>query len=192
MRFNELLTEKKKRKNKPKNKYGTAVWGPGPYGLYGWNTGYSGDVGSSGGVVGEQRKFTELELAVMEGGHELPLDKPTPSLSDLAKKHKVSYKYLLGQMHQGIKVELEHTSDAKVAKEIALDHLAEKPDYYERLKQVENFADGKNPGRKGLSKRVRISKKATLGQLEKIASSSTGERRRMAQWQLNMRRGKKK
>jgi len=57
---------------------------------------------------------------------------------------------------------------------------------------AENFADGKNPGRKGLSKRVGIPKKATLGQLEKIAGSSTGERRRMAQWQLNMRRGKKK
>jgi hypothetical protein len=56
----------------------------------------------------------------------------------------------------------------------------------------ENFADGKNPGRKGLSKRVGIPKKATLGKLEKIAQSSTGERRRMAQWQLNMRRGKKK
>jgi hypothetical protein len=56
----------------------------------------------------------------------------------------------------------------------------------------ENFADGKNPGRKGLSRRVGIPKKATLAQLEKIAKSSTGERRRMAQWQLNMRRGKKK
>jgi hypothetical protein len=56
----------------------------------------------------------------------------------------------------------------------------------------ENFADGKKPGRKGLSKRVGIPKKATLGQLEKIAKSSTGERRRMAQWQLNMRRGRKK
>jgi 8-oxo-dGTP pyrophosphatase MutT (NUDIX family) len=54
----------------------------------------------------------------------------------------------------------------------------------------ENFADGKNPGRKGLSRRVGIPKKASLGQLQKIASSSTGERRRMAQWQLNMRRGK--
>ncbi len=54
----------------------------------------------------------------------------------------------------------------------------------------ENFADGKNPGRKGLSKRVGIPKKASLSQLQKIASSSTGERRRMAQWQLNMRRGK--
>jgi 8-oxo-dGTP pyrophosphatase MutT (NUDIX family) len=56
----------------------------------------------------------------------------------------------------------------------------------------ENFADGKKPGRKGLSKRVGIPQKATLSQLEKIAKSSTGERRRMAQWQLNMRRGKAK
>ena len=56
----------------------------------------------------------------------------------------------------------------------------------------ENFADGQNPGRKGLSRRVGIPKKATLGQLEKIAKSSSGERRRMAQWQLNMRRGKAK
>jgi len=56
----------------------------------------------------------------------------------------------------------------------------------------ENFADGKKPGRKGLSQRVGIPKKATLAQLQKIASSSTGERRRMAQWQLNMRRGKAK
>ena len=56
----------------------------------------------------------------------------------------------------------------------------------------ENFADGKKPGRKGLSKRVGIPKKASLGQLKKIASSSSGERRRMAQWQLNMRRGKAK
>lgn len=54
----------------------------------------------------------------------------------------------------------------------------------------ENFADGKNPGRKGLSKRVGIPKKASLSKLQKIASSSTGERRRMAQWQLNMRRGR--
>ena len=57
---------------------------------------------------------------------------------------------------------------------------------------TENFADGKNPGRKGLSRRVGIPKKASLSQLKKIAQSSTGERRRMAQWQLNMRRGKQK
>jgi hypothetical protein len=57
---------------------------------------------------------------------------------------------------------------------------------------IENFADGKKPGRKGLSRRVGIPKKASLSKLQKIASSSTGERRRMAQWQLNMRRGQAK
>ncbi len=63
----------------------------------------------------------------------------------------------------------------------------------ELLKSLdENFADGKKPGRKGLSKRVGIPKGATLSQLEKIAKNSSGEKRRMAQWQLNMRRGKNK
>lgn len=54
----------------------------------------------------------------------------------------------------------------------------------------ENFADGKKPGRKGLSRRVGIPRKASIAQLAKIARSSSGERRRMAQWQLNMRRGR--
>ena len=54
----------------------------------------------------------------------------------------------------------------------------------------ENFADGKNPGRKGLSQRVGIPKNATIAQLEK-ASKSKGEKGRLARWQLNMRRGKK-
>ncbi len=105
MRAKEFIVERKKRRKKSKPRW--AAYGPGPYGLYGVNTGYSGDGGGSSAVG-------------------------------------------------------------------------------------ENFADGENPGRKGLSKRVGIPKKSTLGQLEKIASSSTGERRRMAQWQLNMRRGKKK
>ena len=56
----------------------------------------------------------------------------------------------------------------------------------------ENFADGKNPGRKGLSKRVGVSQKMSISQLKKIAKNSTGERRRMAQWNLNMKRGRKK
>lgn len=54
----------------------------------------------------------------------------------------------------------------------------------------ENFADGKNPERKGLSKRVGISQKMSISQLEKIAKNSTGEKRRMAQWNLNMKRGR--
>lgn len=56
----------------------------------------------------------------------------------------------------------------------------------------ENFADGKKPGRKGLSKRVGIPKDASVSELRKIAKNSTGERRRMAHWQANMKSGKKK
>jgi hypothetical protein len=56
---------------------------------------------------------------------------------------------------------------------------------------AENFADGKKPGRKGLSKRFGISQKMSIAQLEKIAKTATGERRRMAQWNLNMKRGRK-
>jgi hypothetical protein len=60
------------------------------------------------------------------------------------------------------------------------------------MKIAENFADGKKPGRKGLSKRVGIPKGASVTQLRKIAKNSTGERRRMAHWQANMKSGRKK
>jgi hypothetical protein len=68
-------------------------------------------------------------------------------------------------------------------------------DYYDKQEKTkrlnkENFADGKNPGRKGLSQRVGIPKNATIAQLEKAAKSK-GEKGRLARWQLNMRRGKK-
>ena len=59
----------------------------------------------------------------------------------------------------------------------------------DNLSIEENFADGKLPGRKGLSQRVGIPKNATIAQLEKFKHSA-GEKGRMARWQLNMRRGK--
>jgi len=40
----------------------------------------------------------------------------------------------------GIKIEMEHTDDKKLAKEIATDHLVEIPDYYTRLKKMEKEA----------------------------------------------------
>ena len=43
----------------------------------------------------------------------------------------------LKQLKMGIKVEKEHTSNDKIAREIALDHLGELPDYYTRLKKME-------------------------------------------------------
>ncbi len=64
------LEERKKKKRNRRNKYG-ALWGPGPYGLYGYDAGYSGvgsvsgggdSGGSSGGGDGggmEERFITE-------------------------------------------------------------------------------------------------------------------------------------
>ena len=40
------------------------------------------------------------------------------------------------QLAIGIIVEMEHTDDKQVARQIAMDHLAEYPDYYDRLRKV--------------------------------------------------------
>ena len=75
---------------------------------------------------------------------------------------------------------------------VAPDHDGKAAPYGSGYDEVdENFADGKNPDRKGLSQRLGIPKGATIAQLEKFAKSK-GEKGRLARWQLNMRRGKKK
>lgn len=66
------------------------------------------------------------------------LDKPTMTPDKIAKKHNVSLQDINSQLEIGIKVEMEHTSDKDVAREIALDHLMELPDYYSKLKKVEH------------------------------------------------------
>jgi len=40
-------------------------------------------------------------------------------------------------LEQGIKIEMEHTNDPEVAKEIAMDHLIEDSKYYDKLKKIE-------------------------------------------------------
>jgi 8-oxo-dGTP pyrophosphatase MutT (NUDIX family)/GNAT superfamily N-acetyltransferase len=57
---------------------------------------------------------------------------------------------------------------------------------------AENFADGKNPGRKGLSKRVGVNTKASVSSLRKTAKNSSGEKQRMAHWLANMKAGRAK
>lgn len=47
-------------------------------------------------------------------------------------------------VNRGIEVEMEHTTNRKVAMKIALDHLKENPKYYEKLKAVEGDAPYKD------------------------------------------------
>ena len=123
------------------------------------------------------------------------LDNPTPSIKQLSKKHNVDKDDIISQVKKGVKVELEHTSDPKIALEIALDHINELPDYYDRLETVEeNFADGKKKGksRPGRVKRAGASCDGSVTELRRKAKNSSGEKQKMYHWCANMKAGRKK
>jgi hypothetical protein len=65
------------------------------------------------------------------------------TLNDIAEKHGVSVDMMVAEFKKGIAVEMEHTTDREVAKEITLDHLFEDPKYYDKLKKVEEYVDKK-------------------------------------------------
>jgi hypothetical protein len=65
------------------------------------------------------------------------LNKSTMTVNQIADKHGVSIDEIEKQLEMGIKVEKEHTKNEKIAREIALDHLGEVPNYYSKLKKVE-------------------------------------------------------
>lgn len=53
------------------------------------------------------------------------------------------------ELRMGVKVELEHTKDRKLAREIAMDHLVEHPKYYTALLKMERGLEAKKKRRKG-------------------------------------------
>jgi hypothetical protein len=61
----------------------------------------------------------------------------TLSATQLAKKWNLSLGEVGKLIAQGAAVEKEHTKNEKEAREVARDHLAERPDYYKKLKKVE-------------------------------------------------------
>jgi hypothetical protein len=60
-------------------------------------------------------------------------DKLPGGLADKKKPEDFDPKALA----KGIKTELEHTEDRSLAQEIAMDHLVEDPDYYDKLEKME-------------------------------------------------------
>lgn len=66
------------------------------------------------------------------------------TIEQLAEKHNVSVDTLEIELEKAIEIELEHTDDREVAKEIAMDHLSEQADYYEKLEKVENSDEKPN------------------------------------------------
>jgi hypothetical protein len=82
------------------------------------------------------------------------------TLIDLAKKwdskgyyepKQFAEKYVKPQLMKGIKVEMEHTTDVRIATEIAMDHLWEDLYYYQKLDKIENPT---NEGLKDLEKEL--------------------------------------
>jgi hypothetical protein len=59
--------------------------------------------------------------------------------------------YIKPQLMKGIKVEMEHTTDVRIATEIAMDHLWEDLKYYDKLAKIENPT---NEGLKDLEKEL--------------------------------------
>lgn len=73
------------------------------------------------------------ELDSLKGGL---ADKKTPK--DIAEKWGVTVEEVNNAIEDGSKIEMEHTKDKSVAKEIASDHIYEKGlEYYVKLQEIE-------------------------------------------------------
>jgi len=59
------------------------------------------------------------------------------SLEDLAKHHNTDVQTIIEKMEKGVNVEMEHTSEMIVAFEIAMDHIYEDLEYYDKLEKIE-------------------------------------------------------
>lgn len=77
-------------------------------------------------------KFQQIKEELIKGGMG-----DGKTLRDIAKLHNVELSAIEDQFKMGQKVEMEHTTDVRIAKEIARDHLTEDPQYYTKLATIE-------------------------------------------------------
>ena len=63
------------------------------------------------------------------------------TIEKLAKKHKTKVENIINQLMKGIAVEREHTNEVNLAMEIAMDHVAEDPEYYDKLEKIESHKE---------------------------------------------------
>lgn len=76
----------------------------------------------------------------------MPKFKRHKTVEQIAKKHRLDVSFIQKQLDIGEPIEHEHTQDHELARNIALQHLDEIPDYYTRLKKME--ADAKKHHKK--------------------------------------------
>jgi TolA-binding protein len=98
-------------------------------------------------VKGQDAKFEEYRKAIKER-HGIDIrDFRQGIRGGRADARKVT-DFELKELLMGIEVEQEHTTDKFRALEISMDHLAEFPDYYTRLKEMEEEADKEHDQKK--------------------------------------------
>jgi len=76
----------------------------------------------------------------IHGKKKCPSVKSSKTVNEIAKKHRLEVSFIENQLKMGIPIEHEHTGDNNLARNIALQHLDEIPDYYTRLKKMETSA----------------------------------------------------
>ena len=74
-----------------------------------------------------------VAIAYSKAGKSLKKDEMAGGLAD----DKTAKDFDKKKLKQGTKVEREHTKNKKIAREIAMDHLAEDSNYYKKLKEIE-------------------------------------------------------
>jgi hypothetical protein len=98
-----------------------------------------GEFSSAQAASDQANKFEEYRTAIKKAyGVDIKNFKDTVNGGRADRKDIT--KYDLQQLLMGIKVEQEHTKDKLLAIEISTDHLEEFPNYYTRLKQMEEDA----------------------------------------------------
>jgi len=63
------------------------------------------------------------------------------TLAQISDKHKVDLDTIKKEFKKGVNTEMEHTTDIRVAAEIAKDHIFEDPKYYDKLVTIEGDID---------------------------------------------------
>ncbi len=177
------IEEAKRRKKKTKYRFG--AYGPGPYGWYGYDSGYSGD-GGGGDGGGES----------IEEGDLIPWPKGTVKIdvSDVYDWYK------LGQHISDLDGLGKHDFGKGPPQTVmAFGSEPLEHEYLKYLKDLgltthdidENFADGRNPQDKGDAKRHGINTKASISSLRKTAKQG-GRKGQLAHWIANMKAGRAK
>ncbi len=131
-----------------------------------------------------------MVISDLDDANPAAFGKGAPSTAIVFSSEEEEHKMLPLLKRLGLKLhDIDTTQDVK--KVIPAKQLVN--DLAEAIRHIdENFADGKNPGRKGLSKRMGVNTKASVSSLRKTAKNSSGEKQRMAHWLANMKAGRAK